>query len=113
MASLISAEEHLRLKVEREILAANVKRDQARIADIDSMLSQPSTSGLQALAESLTWKTNSWGEYTFRTETSGAVIARLAPLVEAVERSPSRRLILGPFEYSVSANPKFLNRKRV
>jgi hypothetical protein len=83
------------------------------VAGPGTALSPPveSTSSLQALGESLPWRPNSWGEWSFTTSLDGSTIAVLRPLLEAISRSPARKLVLGRFEYSLSYNPKFINRK--
>ena len=112
----VSARELRDAEVKRQALAEVRDSLNKQIADIDSALSQhprESTSDLQRLAEGETWRTNSWGEYAFRTETNGSPVARLGPLVEAISRSPARKLVLGAYEYSLPSNAKFLNRRKV
>jgi hypothetical protein len=114
-AELISAQELHDAKVKREVLVRLRDELSAQIADFDSVLSpvKPSTSGLQALAESLPWTAfkNGSGEWTYTNERSGAPIGPLAPLLQAIKSSTAEKLTLGAFEYSASGS-KLLNRRR-
>ena len=113
----LSAEEMMKLRLEREIRLTIIEENRKRITDISSVLDAtpprnlPSVSGLQRIVESRTWKTSSYGEWAFLNEKDGKPVEALRPVVEAIKRSTAEKLVLGAFEYSVSGG-KFLNRRR-
>jgi hypothetical protein len=111
-ASFLSAAEFQAAKSKREAYAAIVALLQSWIADIDAALAPPkaSTSEIQKLAGSLPWKTNSRGEWCYRTLRDGSPDPKLAPLIEAIKASIAEELTLGSFVYSLSGD-KFLNRR--
>lgn len=120
MSSLLSAEELLEAKLKRKLLEElKAELDKAlgdQIADLDSVISapRPPTSALQKVAESLVWTQNSRGEYAFTMDRgSNEVKPELRPLLEAIKQSMAMKLQLGRFEYSLSDNPRFLNRRPV
>lgn len=116
---MISAELMLKLQVEREVRLNIIEQERKRIDEITALLSappprppQPTTSGLQHIAESQMWKTSSYGEWCFVTEKNGKPVEALRPVVEAIKRSTAEKLVLGSFEYSLSG-AKFMSRRRI
>ena len=97
----------------REAYAEMVKLCEAKIADVDSVIlaSQAGTSSIREIAESLDWQTKNSVTFAFLNERDGTPIQRLKPLVAAIRNSAAEKLVLGGYEYSVSAG-RFLNRRR-
>jgi len=63
--------------------------------------------------DALKWTPYQEGEasWTFATDREGRLHPKAKPLLDAILASPDKRITIGSYEYSLSSNRKFLQRR--
>lgn len=62
--------------------------------------------------ESLRWSDKPWGQWAFATTREGEVIADASKLVTALKQSEKRKLSADGYDYSLSKDGKFIQRRK-